>query len=59
MELSSEKSFYTLNIVKEDSRADALVLAGIEKEEAGLYREALKVYQTLFDTIINKYPNML
>ncbi len=59
MDLSSEKKFFTLNQIQEDSRANALVLAGIEKEEAGLYREALKIYQTLFDTILNKYPNML
>lgn len=55
MKLSSEKSFFTLNILNEDSRADALVLAGLKKEQQGQFREALKIYQQ----IIEKYPKTL
>ncbi len=55
MKLSSEQKFYTLNLIKEDERANALVLAGLQKEEAGQYREALKMYQI----VIKKYPNEL
>src|SRR5215831_14873515 len=46
MELSSESTFYTLNLVHEDSRADALVEAALKKEKEGQFREALKMYQT-------------
>ena len=52
MKLSSESKFYSLNIVEEDSRANALVEAGLKKEQEGQYREALKVYQQ----VIEKYP---
>ncbi|MCE9529879.1 MAG: PQQ-binding-like beta-propeller repeat protein [Planctomycetes bacterium] len=52
MKLSSEKNFYTLNVLEEDSRANALVEAGLKKESEAQYREALKIYQQ----IIEKYP---
>ncbi len=55
MKLSSEKSFFTLNILNEDSRADALVEAGLKKEREGQFREALKIYQQ----VIEKYPKTL
>ena len=55
MKLSSEPSFFTLNILNEDSRADALVKAGLKKEQQGQFREALKIYQQ----IIDKYPKTL
>ncbi len=54
MELSFEKSFYTLNVVDEDKRANALIAAGIEREEKGLYREAVKIYQMVLDQFSNK-----
>jgi outer membrane protein assembly factor BamB/tetratricopeptide (TPR) repeat protein len=49
MKLSTEPSFFTLNLIHQDARANALVQAGIEREEKGLYREALKVYQLVID----------
>ncbi|MFT5523773.1 MAG: outer membrane protein assembly factor BamB, partial [Pirellulaceae bacterium] len=55
MKLSSESSFFTLNILDEDSRADALVNAGLKKELDGQFREALKIYQQ----VIEKYPKTL
>jgi outer membrane protein assembly factor BamB len=55
MKLSSESSFYTLNVVEEDSRANALVEAALKREKDGQYREALKIYQQ----VIDKYPQSL
>ncbi len=55
MKLSSEKNFFTLNILHEDSRADALVEAGLKKESEGQFREALAIYQQ----VIEKYPKTL
>lgn len=59
MKLSSEKSFFTLALVSRDARADALVEAGIAKEKEGAYREALKIYQTLFDQRLSKDSGVL
>ncbi|MCG3179232.1 MAG: Outer membrane protein assembly factor BamB [Phycisphaerae bacterium] len=53
MKLSTEPNFYTLNYIQEDTRAAALVEAGLARESAGQYREALKIYQQ----IIEKYPS--
>ncbi len=58
MELSTEKSFYTQNMIKEDQRAYALVTAGVQKEKDGQFREALKIYQQLFDRILFKNPDI-
>jgi outer membrane protein assembly factor BamB len=55
MKLSSEPTFFTLNVVEEDSRAYALVEAGRKKEMQGEFREALKIYQQ----VIEKYPDTL
>jgi outer membrane protein assembly factor BamB len=55
MRLSSEPSFFTLNMIHEDARANALVLAAREKELAGQYLEALKMYQI----VIDRYPHQL
>jgi len=55
MRLSSEASFFTLNRLDQDSRANALVDAALAKEAQGQYREALKMYQL----VITKYPNVL
>src|SRR5579862_3296038 len=55
MKLSTESSFYTLNVVEESDRANALVEAGLKKEADGQYREALKLYQT----VIERFPNEL
>ncbi|KKL40787.1 hypothetical protein LCGC14_2367890, partial [marine sediment metagenome] len=55
MRLSSEKGFYTLNLIHEDQRANALIKAGLKKEGEGQYREALKIYQI----VIEKYPRVL
>jgi outer membrane protein assembly factor BamB/tetratricopeptide (TPR) repeat protein len=55
MKLSTEPSFYTLNVIEQDARADALIRAGLAKELAGKHREALKMYQL----VIGKYPQSL
>ncbi len=55
MKLSTEPSFFTLNVVEEADRANALVEAGLQKETEGQFREALKLYQT----VIEKFPNEL
>jgi hypothetical protein len=55
MKLSSEPSFYTLNQIHHDSRADALVDAGLEREAKGQHRYALKVYQE----VLQKYSHEL
>ena len=55
MQLSSEPTFYTLNLIEEDTRANALVAAALDKEEQGKYRDALKIYQI----VIEKYPECM
>jgi len=55
MRLSSERAFFTLNLIPEDSRANALVQAAFDKEQRGQYREALKMYQI----VIDRYPHQL
>ncbi|MFO7899240.1 MAG: PQQ-binding-like beta-propeller repeat protein, partial [Planctomycetota bacterium] len=55
MRLSSEGAFFTLNQLPEDARANALVEAGVEKEQKGLYRQALQIYHRL----ITRYPGKL
>lgn len=55
MKLSTEPSFFTLNVLDEDSRANALVEAGLKKEQEGQFREALKIYQQ----VIEKYPQAM
>lgn len=49
MRLSTEKHFFTLNVLNEDSRANALVEAGLKKESEGQFREALKIYQQVIE----------
>lgn len=55
MRLSSEPKFFTLNVLAEDSRANALVEAGLKKEADGQHREALKIYQQ----VIEQYPHIM
>ena len=55
MKLSSEKHYFTLNLIDEDSRANALVQAALAKEKEGQFREALKMYQI----VIDKYQSSL
>lgn len=55
MRLSTERSFFTLNVIHEDSRANALVEAGLNKESEGQFREALVIYQQ----VIEKYPEAM
>ena len=55
MRLSSERYFFTLNLLDEDARANALVEAALERERQGQYREALKMHQI----VIDKYPHVL
>jgi outer membrane protein assembly factor BamB len=55
MRLSSEPTFFTLNLIHEDARANALVRAAREKELEGRYRDALKMYQI----VIDRYPHQL
>jgi outer membrane protein assembly factor BamB len=55
MKLSSEKGFYTLSLINESSRVTALIKAAHEREEKGLYREALAIYQT----VIDQFPDEL
>ncbi|MCX7591752.1 MAG: hypothetical protein N2255_09005, partial [Kiritimatiellae bacterium] len=43
MRLSSERSFYTLCLLPESDRANALVEAGKQKEAEGQFREALEI----------------
>ncbi|MCX7590851.1 MAG: PQQ-binding-like beta-propeller repeat protein [Kiritimatiellae bacterium] len=49
MKLSSEQSFFTLNLLEESDRANALVEAGKQKEAEGQFREALEIYQKVID----------
>ncbi len=55
MRLSSEPSFFTLNMIHEDSRANALVKAALDKEQQKRYRDALKMYQL----VIDQFPDAL
>ncbi len=59
MKLSTEKSFFSFNLVEESDRANALVAAGMEKEIAGQWRDALKIYQQLYERLLNKNPDIL
>ncbi|MFO7899306.1 MAG: PQQ-binding-like beta-propeller repeat protein [Planctomycetota bacterium] len=54
-DLSTEKAFFSLNVIHQDDRANALVEAAADREAAGRYRDALKMYQI----IIDKYPRAL
>jgi len=49
MDISSEKSFYSLNLIEESDRANALVAAGIQKEKEGRHGEAAEIYQKVLD----------
>lgn len=55
MKISSETSFFTLNLIIKNARAEALVDAAIQKEKEKQYREAIKMYQI----VIDKYPNAM
>jgi len=55
MKLTSEPSFFTLCLIDESPRAYALVKAAKGKEEQGLFKEALEIYQK----VIDDYPSML
>ncbi|MDD4890203.1 MAG: PQQ-binding-like beta-propeller repeat protein, partial [Phycisphaerae bacterium] len=55
MKLSSEPTFFTLNVLDQDDRANAYVTAALDQEAKGQYRDALKIYQI----VIEKYPNQL
>jgi tetratricopeptide (TPR) repeat protein len=55
MSLSSETSFYTLNLLPESERAYALVKAARQKEAEGAPNEAMEIYQK----IIDEYPDEL
>jgi outer membrane protein assembly factor BamB/tetratricopeptide (TPR) repeat protein len=49
MKLSSEKSFFTLNLLSESDRAYALVTAAREKEQERQFGEAMEIYQKVID----------
>ncbi|MGQ9660909.1 MAG: LamG-like jellyroll fold domain-containing protein [Kiritimatiellia bacterium] len=55
MDFSTEKSFFTVNRVAESERANALVEAGIKKEEEGRHKEAIEIYQK----VIDEFPDTL
>lgn len=55
MKLSTEKAFFTLNVLDEDARAAALVEAGLQKERQGQHRDALAIYQQ----VIDRFPHSL
>jgi outer membrane protein assembly factor BamB/tetratricopeptide (TPR) repeat protein len=55
MKLSTEQSFFTLNMIHVDERANALVKAALDRESKGRYRDALKMYQL----VIDKFPHQL
>ena len=55
MKLSSETSFYTLNILGEAPQANALVESALQQEGKGQYRDALKMYLQ----VIEKWPSVL
>ncbi len=53
MKLSTEQSFFTLNMIHVDDRANALVKAALQREEQRRFRDALKMYQI----VIDKFPH--
>ena len=53
--LSSEPRFFTLNLLPESSRANALIEAGKARESKGRFKEAMAIYQK----VIDEYPNVL
>jgi outer membrane protein assembly factor BamB/tetratricopeptide (TPR) repeat protein len=53
--LSSEPRFFTLNLLPESARANALIEAGKGKELEGQFKEAIEIYQK----VIDDYPDML
>jgi hypothetical protein len=55
LKLSYQGRFFNMAVVEEDSRVDALILAGRRKEAQGEYRDAWKVYQEVIET----YPEVL
>jgi outer membrane protein assembly factor BamB len=55
MKLSSEPSFFTLNMIHEDARANALVKTALGREAQGKFRDALTMYQI----VIDKFPHAL
>jgi outer membrane protein assembly factor BamB len=55
MKTSTERAFFSRTFVNTSDRADALVEAGLEAEEAGKYRQALDLYQQ----VIDRYPDTL
>ncbi len=55
MELSSEPSFFTLNLLPESDRAYALAEAALARAKEGVYGEALDI----FHRIIEEYPDEL
>jgi outer membrane protein assembly factor BamB len=54
MKLSTERYFFTLNVLHEDARANALVDAALEREAQGRHRDALKMYQLVIDKFANQ-----
>jgi len=55
MKLSREKYFFSLTILDEYGRANAIVDAALQREAKGRTREAMKLYQLA----IERYPRML
>ena len=55
MKLSTEATFFTLNQIHADDRANALVEAARNREAQELYREAVQIYQM----VIDNYPHDL
>src|SRR5262245_55543589 len=55
MQLSQQSTFYNRADVMSDERANALLREGIKKEQAGEFREAVKLYQR----IVEKFPDAL
>ena len=55
MKLSSEKTFYTLSLVEESSRANALIEAARKFEGQALYRKAVDAY----NRVVDDYPDSL
>ncbi|MFO7900604.1 MAG: PQQ-binding-like beta-propeller repeat protein [Planctomycetota bacterium] len=59
MARSTEPSFFTLNQIEQDSRATALVEAGVARERKRRYRDALAIYERLHDRILTVHPDVL
>ena len=59
MARSTEKTFFTLSQVEETDRANALVAAGVAKEEQGKYTEALAIYERLYTRVLSVHPDVL